>query len=48
MIEFIERNECEFLSAPTDEAVSIMFALASGELGEGEFVSWVGEHLRCP
>lgn len=24
MIEFIERNDCEFLPAPTDEAVSVL------------------------
>ena len=45
MVAFLERNGVE-LTATNPEALSMMLALAAGEVTEGELVVWIDAHTR--
>ncbi len=46
MVAFLERNGVE-LTATNAEVLSIMLALAAGELSEGGLADWIDEHSRA-
>lgn len=47
MVAFLERNGVG-LTATNEQALSIMLALAAGEVSEGEVADWIDAHSRAP
>jgi death-on-curing protein len=45
LFAFLERNGLEF-TAPNAEVVSIMLALAAGDLGEDDLARWIESRAR--
>jgi death-on-curing protein len=45
MVAFLERNGVE-LTATNEQVLSIMLALAAGDVTEGELVDWIDAHSR--
>lgn len=45
MVAFLDRNGIE-LTASNAEALSMMFALAAGEVTEAELATWIGEYSQ--
>jgi death-on-curing protein len=45
MVAFLERNGVE-VTATNAEILSVVLALASGDLAEGELADWISDHSR--
>ena len=48
MVDFLDRNGCEFIDPPIEETVEMLRGIADNVISEEAFTAWLNQYVDCP